>query len=654
MVVVVLAMLWAIVPPFQAGAERVVLRQAPKTRTWVSETMSADRLVRARLAPAQGLDVHILARASRRGDAIRDGVGVEVKGRRLSIVSYRNGKSWKGRGARIRKSKDLEELEVLLAVHGPHVVAYVHDANTGRLLSSVAESGIIEREGGVGVTGRSAGALGFMSTRTACKGVPRGPRTGAPVVAMLTPQSAALTQARGRLLERLPEPPPRVAWRTDALGIEELQCEHRDVLSITSELPWKWVDPAYLRHRDKGPVPSRDGFRLDLSYKNGAMVGDLLYAWQRRHPNRMRVEQIGTTLQKRPIYAVAIGNDIGASQARPTMLLNGGHHGDEPLSTEFVLDAIQTLLSSHDPGARRWLDEVVVWAVPMVNPDGNHAFFETSKRFGRKNGRDLDGDGTRAPSEGVDLNRNYPFRWGALGETGSRSDGRSPYYRGASAASEPETKAMVALAKRERFVAAVSYHTGAVALLAPYTIPRVESPQQNEAWALAVELSKHLAPHPQDREFVVLRNLYPVDGTDQDWHRFAHGTVALLVEGALWTPIGPSRRNAVVEAVRPTWTWLLERYLDGPSIAGHVTDSDGRPVHAEIRIQEQKLKSDERWTTRCRDGRFDRYVTQPGTYHVVVRATGHKPIARTVQVVDRAYIEVRLPGPAGKRALCAR
>ena len=34
--------------------------------------------------------------------------------------------------------------------------------------------------------------------------------------------------------------------------------------------------------------------------------------------------------------------------------------------------------------------------------------------------------------------------------------------------------------------------------------------------------------HAQDRDFELKKNLYPVDGTDQDWHRFANGTVALL------------------------------------------------------------------------------------------------------------------------------
>ena len=648
--------LWAIVPPFlEGGAERVVREKPPRARTWISPKMSADRMVRARLHPAHGLNLRVLARASQAGGQVRNGVGIEIRGRRAMVVTYKNGKSWMGQGARIRRSRGLETLEVVLAVHGQHLVASIYDANTGRLLSSLASSGLPSMDGGVGVTGSSSAALQMMSTRTACHGTPRpGLRSGPPVVAMVTPEHAALTRARGKLLERLPQPPPRVAWRTDLLGLEELGCEDRDVLEVTSELPWKWVDPAYLRHRDKAPTPTARGYKLDLSYKNGAMVGDLLHGWARQHPGRMRLEQIGLSHGKRPIYAVAVGNNIAAAQMRPAVFLNGGHHGDEPLSTEFVLDAIQSLLEPTDPAARRWLDNFVVWAVPMVNPDGNHAFFETSKRFGRKNGRDLDGDGVREASEGVDLNRNYPFRWGALGESGSRSDGRSSYFRGERAASEPETRAIIALAKRERFVAAVSYHTGAVAILAPYTIPGVDNPRPNEAWTIAQELARQLPRHPQDREFVVMRNLYAVDGTDQDWHRFAHGTLALLVEGGLWSPIGPSRRNAAVDAVRPTWTLLLDRFLDGPSLSGHVVDADGRPVHAEVRIREVELKAGERWTTRCRDGRFDRYLGRPGTYRVVVRARGHKAIERTVHVTGRSYLEVRLPKPAGKRAVCTR
>ena len=44
---------------------------------------------------------------------------------------------------------------------------------------------------------------------------------------------------------------------------------------------------------------------------------------------------------------------------------------------------------------------------------------------------------------GVDLNRNYSFNWNSCG--GSSGNKRSDTYRGPSAASEPETKALMKL-----------------------------------------------------------------------------------------------------------------------------------------------------------------------------------------------------------------
>jgi len=53
----------------------------------------------------------------------------------------------------------------------------------------------------------------------------------------------------------------------------------------------------------------------------------------------------------------------------------------------------------------------------------------------------------------------------------------------------------------------------------------------NEAWLVAEHVARGSRAN-QPRPLYVLRNLYPVDGTDQDYHRAAHGTVALLFEAA--------------------------------------------------------------------------------------------------------------------------
>ena len=66
------------------------------------------------------------------------------------------------------------------------------------------------------------------------------------------------------------------------------------------------------------------------------------------------------------------------------------------------------------------------------------------------------------------------------------------------------------------FAASLSFHTGNVTVLAPYTIDNVSSPTPNEAWLVAEELVAGLPRHPQGKDITVRRNIYPVDGTDQD------------------------------------------------------------------------------------------------------------------------------------------
>ena len=88
----------------------------------------------------------------------------------------------------------------------------------------------------------------------------------------------------------------------------------------------------------------------------------------------------------------------------------------------------------------------------------------------------------------------------------------------------------------------------------------------------------------------------------------------------------------MVLAMRPVWTRLLDRYLNGPSLFGVVRDVKGRPVVAEISIVEQPLQEQEHWLTRCRDGHYDRFLPVPGEYTVRVTVPGQSPQERKVTV----------------------
>lgn len=371
-----------------------------------------------------------------------------------------------------------------------------------------------------------------------------------------------------------------------------------------------------------------------------------------RFPDRTAIAELGVSHQGHPLVALWIGDGVRLDHRRPSFLLNGSHHGDELISTDFVLDAVATLLESTNDSVRRWLREAVVVAVPLLNPDGRSITLRVN-RSGRKNGRDSDGDGRRTAFEGVDLNRNYPFRWAALGEEGSRSDPRHKWYRGPYPGSEPETRGIMRLAIAEHFVASVSFHSGAVALLAPYTIDGVDDPVPAIAREVARGAYRAMPQHPQGlMEFK--KNLYPVDGTDQDWHYARHGTVALLLEGALKSALGPWHRQRTFACTRAIWGYLFDRYLDGPAISGRVIDAEGRPVVAAVRVAEIETRAGEQWRSRCRDGRFDRYLTEPGTYTVEVRAPGHEPVRRSVVVGDElARLDIVLDRAVPSDGHCA-
>ena len=402
------------------------------------------------------------------------------------------------------------------------------------------------------------------------------------------------------------------------------------------------------------PAPSRP------SSKSPESVARVLADYQRRYPQLCRLVRLGQSHEGRPVWALVIGRGLRDPDERPAVVLNGAHHGGELLSVDVVLDAIELLLLRSTPGAAgvaadaaldrrvgRFLDEFAIWAVPMVNPDGVWAVLNDSKRSDRKNARDNNGDGRIDSRDGVDLNRNYPYRFGSLGEKGSSSSRSSEYYRGPAAASEPEVQAMIRLADSERPAASVSYHTGTVAILAPYTIDGATSPTPDEAWLVAQGISEQLPRHPQDRPFTTRRNLYPVDGTDQDYLRHQFGTLALLVESARRPASSTDERQAIVRTVRRTWMLLLERYLDGPAIAGRVVDASGQPVVAEISVDEIKTHEGERWTTRCRDGRYDRFLPRPGSYAVRAQVPGQPPLVQTVTVGSgRMRVDFTLPVPS--------
>ena len=121
---------------------------------------------------------------------------------------------------------------------------------------------------------------------------------------------------------------------------------------------------------------------------------------------------------------------------KPALFITAALHAREYTTAELALRFAEHLADSYETNADvRWLlDHQEVHFMLQANPDGRKRAEEGL--LWRKN------HNTRHCAHswaGVDLNRNFDFKWG---ESGSSTDECSIVYRGLSAASEPETQAI--------------------------------------------------------------------------------------------------------------------------------------------------------------------------------------------------------------------
>jgi murein peptide amidase A len=124
---------------------------------------------------------------------------------------------------------------------------------------------------------------------------------------------------------------------------------------------------------------------------------------------------IGHSVKHRAITAFHLGE-----RGKKKVVLIAVMHGNEPAPRRILMDLVDGP-PVHD---------LNLWVVPVYNPDGY-------ARHTRKN------------AHGVDLNRNYPYRW--IRQTGTYDSGPKPR-------SEPETRAMMSFLSTVRPAYILSFH----------------------------------------------------------------------------------------------------------------------------------------------------------------------------------------------------
>ncbi len=603
---------------------------------WLAGHEVGDGFVRARFAVEGEPDGTVLlrARVGDRPEAL-EALGVSIEKDKLVLHRWREGNVVAlGAAVKLEGMATRKSLELAIWLVGPQLVAVLHDGETLEALGTVTATDRSFTRGRVGVRIHPDHAEDLVLTSLSVIDTALGAAPADPAHDAFGERRLA-TWPHGTL------PADQVLQRTVAgewgvstpEGVEAVRRRGIEPLAVTGHLP-RWVDDWRYRSVMWRPYPEGPGgYALGAGWKDWLHVQYIVTGLAKQHPDLVRAEVLGHSAQGRPLWAMRLGDadDVG----EPSVLFVAAHHGSELPSIDHALDVAQWLLAHRDEArVARWLRELDVWVVPLVNPDGNWAHLQVDREFGRRNATDTDGDGAFEPWEGVDLNRNYPFAWGALGERGSRSWRHDGFYRGPSPGSEPEVQAMMALADRRHFAAGISYHTSATKLLSPYTIDGKDNPEPDVAWSLAEDLADATLRQPNGRRYEVVRKLYSVDGTDQDWFFHAHGTLEFLLESSIDNGVSPEGWQLAMDATRPAATTLLDDVVSGPWIGGTVRDAQGRPVQAEIVVDRPLLREDEVWTSRESDGHFDRRVPGPGRYVVTARAPGLASVSRAVVVGD--------------------
>lgn len=263
----------------------------------------------------------------------------------------------------------------------------------------------------------------------------------------------------------------------------------------------------------------------DAIYHNAKELESDMRALAARAPDLVSIFSIGKSTLGRDLWAVRLTKGAKGSQPskKPGIVFMGTHHAREHLSTEVPLLLAKHLVDNRaDPEIARLLETRDIYFIPMVNPDGVEYDIEGGKYHMHRKNMSKNGDG----STGVDLNRNYAWGWGGGGASPDPGDDT---YRGPSAFSEPESRAVRDfVSARPNLKVMISYHTFSELILYPWggsdaQIPDAKSLSAFKAMAGEMaRMTGYTAEQSSD--------LYVATGDTCDWAWGEKGVFAFTFE----------------------------------------------------------------------------------------------------------------------------
>lgn len=384
---------------------------------------------------------------------------------------------------------------------------------------------------------------------------------------------------------------------------------------------------AVRREEAQTAAPSTES-RLEFFHHDDAAMHALMSSYAALHPGIIRLYTVGHSTEGRPLTAIEITDRPGVHEpGEPEFKYVANMHGNEVTGRETLLLLMQYLCDGYATNAsiRELVDSTRIHLLPSMNPDGYSRAEANGAGDGRENAR------------GIDLNRNFPDRFGrsALHSSGER---------------EAETLALVSWLQQYPFVLSANLHNGALVANYPYdnSVDRrnvyTASPDDDIFRQLSLAYSTahstmHLGrPCPEDYfgfpdGITNGADWYNVDGGMQDYVYLHTSSLEITLEqGCEKFPSGDKLEEAWRQNREPLIAFIRQAHR---GVRGFVVGCDGTVIAgAKVNV----LGRDHPVST-ARDGDYWRLLV-PGSYTIEVSASGYTCVAKSVTVPQQGAAEV--------------
>lgn len=338
----------------------------------------------------------------------------------------------------------------------------------------------------------------------------------------------------------------------------------KDPNLFKSDIPQILEDfKAYLKGE---PLPQAKGYH---TYESAVKE---LQSLATQHPDLAQFVVLGKSAEGRDLVALKISSGAQCDTSyKRGVVITGLTHAREWATMESAMKLANDLVSGYDKdeGTRKKLDNLEIWVVPLVNPDG-YVHSRTEDPWWRKNRRPVtdtgcgneslicraasqgaSGSTAQGPEEpakhvpiGVDLNRNYydgnpdhfelyrpkgdtpcntfdDFGWA------TSDDPESDVYRGPSGGSEPEVKTVLDLElKKPNIIGIVDLHSYGEMLLYPWGHAHKEVPNLETYKEIGTRVNKAMG---NQYDLMQSIDLYATSGSSEDMHQ-ANGKISFTFE----------------------------------------------------------------------------------------------------------------------------